>query len=92
MKSSQNITAANAIWAISSALIIFLFVNWLNWPLLASFVLGIALFVHVIYMSKVLYTYYHKAVNKGLIQEYSVWLFNFKKVFLGTGKESESEA
>lgn len=92
MKSLQKITAVNAIWALSSALLIFLFINWLAWSLLPSVVLGIALYLHTIYLSKVLNTYYYRAVNKGMILSPNSWFHTVKKTFLGTGKESESEA
>lgn len=76
--------------AIVSVPLIILFINWLQWPLLASLGLGIALILHTLILCKYSIDLYTKAEEKGLTDKLSERLKYIFNPFYTDKKSSEA--
>jgi hypothetical protein len=74
--------------SVISALSIYLIMNWLNWPVVASISLGIVLFVHTLFLAKSLKVLFEQAKEKGITEQPTEYLRNYYSV---TSENRKSE-
>lgn len=85
---TRSNTAFYGVTSAVAALMIVVVMGWLNWPLLASLILGAALFTHALILSKYVKDLYLRARDKNITPDISRQL---KSLFVSSVGKQESE-